>query len=72
VDADNRFYQLATMRLNAGTDTYLDVYIAENALLNARLTLVSLQLAAQQNSITLYKALGGGWQETSSPASVSP
>ncbi len=72
VDADNRYYQLATMRLNAGTDTYLDVYIAENALLNARLTLVSLKLAAQQNSITLYKVLGGGWQEASSPASAAP
>lgn len=72
VGADNRYYQLATMRLNAGIGNYLDVLIAENALLNARLDLVSLKLAALQNNITLYKALGGGWQENSSPTVVFP
>ncbi len=72
VDADNRYYQLANMRFKAGIDNYLNVLVAENALFSARLTLVSLELAAQQNSITLYKALGGGWQETSAPAPALP
>jgi multidrug efflux system outer membrane protein len=72
VDADNRYYQLADMRFEAGVDNYLNVLLAENALFGARLSLVSLKLAAQQNSITLYMALGGGWQETSAPAPALP
>ena len=72
VDADNRYYQLATMRLTTGTGTYLDVLIAENSLLTARLDLVSLKLAALQNSVTLYKALGGGWEAESSSTSGPP
>ncbi|HVE21375.1 MAG TPA: efflux transporter outer membrane subunit [Acidocella sp.] len=72
VDADSRYYQLADMRFRAGVDNYLNVLVAENALFSARLTLVSLKLAAQQNSLTLYKALGGGWQETSAPAPALP
>jgi multidrug efflux system outer membrane protein len=72
VDADSRYYQLADMRFEGGVDNYLNVLIAENALFSARLTLVSLKLAAQQNSLTLYKALGGGWQETSAPAAALP
>jgi multidrug efflux system outer membrane protein len=66
VDADTRYYQLSLMRFRAGIDTYLNVLYSENSLLSARLSLVSLQLAAMQNDITLYKALGGGWQEYSS------
>ena len=72
VDADNRYYQLADMRFEAGVDNYLNVLLAENALFGARLSLVSLKLAAQQNSITLYMALGGGWQETSALAPALP
>ena len=72
VDADSRYYQLADMRFTAGVDNYLNVLVAENALFSARLTLVSLKLAAQQNSLMLYKALGGGWQETSAPAPALP
>ena len=62
VAADTRYYTLAQMRFNAGIDNYLNVLLAQDSLLSARLTLVSLQLAQQQNEITLYKALGGGWQ----------
>jgi outer membrane protein, multidrug efflux system len=72
VDADSRYYQLADMRFRGGVDNYLNVLVAENALFNARLSLVSLKLAAQQNSITLYEALGGGWQERSGPAPALP
>ncbi len=63
INADERYYHLASMSFNAGIDNYLNVLTAQNALLNARLYFVSLLLAQQQNEITLYKALGGGWQE---------
>ena len=72
VDADALFYKLADMRFRNGVDTYLNVLVAQNSLLTARLTLISLHLAELQNSITLYKALGGGWQEHSSQASLEP
>ena len=72
VDADARFYELADMRFRNGADNYLNVLVAQNSLLSARLTLISLKLAELQNSITLYKALGGGWQEHSLQASAEP
>lgn len=63
VDASNKYYNLAQMRFQSGVDSYLNVLVAQNTLLSAQLTLVSLQLAQQQNAITLYNALGGGWNE---------
>jgi multidrug efflux system outer membrane protein len=71
VDSYARYYQLSNMRFHGGADTYLNVLVAQNSLLNSRLTLISLKLAAMQNSITLYKALGGGWAETSSVVQLS-
>jgi multidrug efflux system outer membrane protein len=63
VGADQNYYDLANMRFKAGVDSYLNVLVARNSLFSAQLTLVSLQLASMQNEVTLYKALGGGWQE---------
>jgi multidrug efflux system outer membrane protein len=63
VAADQRYYDLANMRFKAGVDSYLNVLVARNSLFSAQLTLVSLQLESMQNDVTLYKALGGGWQE---------
>lgn len=68
VAANTRYFTLAQMTYQAGIDNYLNVLTAQNALLNARLGYVSLLLAQQQNEITLYKALGGGWQEAGSAA----
>ena len=38
------------MRFRNGVDTYLNVLVAQNSLLSARLTLISLRLAQLQNS----------------------
>jgi outer membrane protein, multidrug efflux system len=46
------------------------VLIAQNSLFSAQLTLINLKLTTMQNAVTLYKALGGGWQEHSTQASV--
>jgi len=62
VQADQTNYDLSLMRFKAGVDAYLTVLIAEESLFSARLTLISLQLYQQQNLVTLYKALGGGWK----------
>ena len=71
VDADNRYYQLSDMRFKAGIDSYLNVLIAHDALFNAQLTLINLKLASMQSSITLYKALGGGWQAHAAPEALA-
>jgi multidrug efflux system outer membrane protein len=68
VDADRRYFSLSNMRFEAGVDSYLDVLVAENALFEAELTLISLRLTEKQNLITLYKALGGGWSEQTATA----
>ena len=63
VDADTRYFNISQMRSTAGVDTYLNVLVAQSSLFGAQLNLVSLRLAEQQNLVSLYKALGGGWTE---------
>ena len=63
VGADQRYFDLSKMRADAGADTFLNELIAENSLFGAQINLVSLNLARQQNLVTLYKALGGGWTD---------
>jgi multidrug efflux system outer membrane protein len=67
VAADSRDFSLSKMRFDAGADSYLTVLVAQGSLFSARLDLIALKLAEQQNLITLYKALGGGWAEHSKP-----
>ncbi|WP_158742930.1 efflux transporter outer membrane subunit [Acidisphaera sp. L21] len=63
VAADTRFFNISQLRVNAGVDTYLNELVAQSSLFGAQLNLVSLRLAEQQNLVTLYKALGGGWTD---------
>ncbi len=51
------------MRYKGGIDTFLNVLVAQNSLFAAQLNEVSVRLSEQQNLVTLYKALGGGWSE---------
>ena len=67
VDADQRYYNIAKMRSDAGADTYLNVLVAQSSLFSAQINLVSLNLAEQQNLVTLYKSLGGGWTDRVQP-----
>ena len=68
VDADARYYTLSKMRFDTGIATDLDVLVAQNSLFGAQLNLISLELAARENDVTLYKALGGGWDGRESVA----
>lgn len=72
VDADARYFDLASMRFRTGTDTYLNVLVAQKDLFDAQLSLISLRLSAMQNELTFYKALGGGWNERTPVAEVKP
>lgn len=65
VGATGRAYQLSQERYKAGRDSYLDVLDSQRSYYAAQQTLIAAQLAQQDNRVTLYKALGGGWRESS-------
>ena len=58
-----RSLELSDFRYRNGADTYLNVLIAQTALYNAELTLVSTRLQRLTSLVDLYRSLGGGWIE---------
>jgi multidrug efflux system outer membrane protein len=72
VDAAADSVRLSTMLFKAGVDNYLPVLTAQQTLYSAQQTLLNLKQAQLANLVTLYKALGGGWNEhTVAAASAS-
>jgi len=53
---------LATSRYRAGYSPYLDQLDAERGLLSAELAIVQVRADRLNALVTLYQALGGGWQ----------
>jgi len=72
VTANADAYRLAQMRFRAGVDSYLASLDAERSLYAAQQGLVSLKQAELGNLVTLYKALGGGWQEHTVASAAPP
>lgn len=62
VAADADAYRLARMRFRAGVDNYLSTLDAQRSLYAAQQGLITVRQAELANKVTLYKALGGGWQ----------
>lgn len=60
--AAQRAYDISVAQLRAGTIDLITILTAQNALFSAEDALVQAQLAHLQAVISLYKALGGGWQ----------
>lgn len=60
--AAERADELSRIRYEAGSDSYLVLLDAQRSLYAAQQALISTVLAQQTNRVTLYKALGGGWQ----------
>jgi len=56
-------FRLADLRFQNGASSYLDVLEAQRALFQSQQAVVVVQAAQQQNLVTLYKVLGGGWKE---------
>lgn len=54
--------ETSTLLFRADRATYLEVLIAQQAALEARLELVDAQRELAQARVNVYKALGGGWQ----------
>ena len=65
VDATSQAYELSQQRYKTGADSYLTLLDAQRSFYGAQQGLISTRLAEQGNRVTLYKALGGGWQEHS-------
>ncbi len=53
-------------RYEGGLTTYLDVVVAQNTYLQAKLASIDLNTRRQIASVTLIKALGGGWCDSNS------
>jgi outer membrane protein, multidrug efflux system len=67
--ASREAYRLSDMRFQGGIDNYLAVLDSQRTLYSAQQDLVTVKLSRLQNLVTLYKALGGGWNErTVAPA----
>jgi outer membrane protein, multidrug efflux system len=63
VAADAHAYRLAEMRFRSGVDNYLATLDAQRSLYADQEGLVTVGQAELANRVTLYKALGGGWQQ---------
>jgi outer membrane protein TolC len=48
--------------LNYGSATYIEVLNAQSSLLSAQLSKINDRLQQLDATITLYRALGGGWK----------
>ncbi len=57
-------YRLADLRYRSGASSYFDALDAQRSLFAAQLLLVQTQQLQLQNLVTLYRALGGGWNES--------
>ena len=62
VEKARRAFQFAKTQMSAGTANILAVLNTENALFNAQDELVQIQYLRLQSLVSLFTALGGGWQ----------
>jgi multidrug efflux system outer membrane protein len=62
VSAQQSRFDLTDLRYRNGADSYLVVLLAQQDLYAAQQALIQTRLTRLANLITLYKALGGGWQ----------
>ena len=67
VQAEQRRYDLSDARYRNGVDNYLSVLLAQQDLYSAQQNLVALHFSRLANLVSLYQALGGGWQENAVP-----
>jgi NodT family efflux transporter outer membrane factor (OMF) lipoprotein len=56
-------YKLARIQYDNGAISYLDVLTAETNLVNANAALADSDQALASDQVTVFKALGGGWEQ---------
>ena len=62
-DAQRHAFELAQVRYANGSISYLDLLNTETNLVNADLTLADSSQALASDQATVFKSLGGGWQQ---------
>lgn len=67
VAATERSYRLSEARYRKGVDSYLTVLDAQRSLYSAQQNLITARLLEATNRVTLYRVLGGGWQDGAAP-----
>jgi multidrug efflux system outer membrane protein len=72
VQAEQSRYDLSNARYRNGADSYLTVLSAQQDLYSAQQNLVALRFSRLSNLVSLYQALGGGWQENTLQAGNNP
>lgn len=65
--AEQKRSDLAELRFRNGIASFLDVLDAQRALFQTQQATIVVQAAQQQNLVTLYKVLGGGWKGGATP-----
>jgi multidrug efflux system outer membrane protein len=63
LQAEQKRSDLAELRFRNGVSSFLDVLDAQRALFQTQQATIIVQAAQQQNLVTLYKVLGGGWKD---------
>ncbi len=63
VAASLKSYRVYDARYKQGADSYLNALISQRALYAAQQNLITAQLSELTNLVTVYKVLGGGWQQ---------
>ncbi|GAB3264584.1 efflux transporter outer membrane subunit [Chitinimonas naiadis] len=73
VSATQQSLDLSDARFRKGVDSYLTLLDAQRSLYTAEQGLITVRQTRQANLVTLYKVLGGGWQETNgaNPAKIA-
>ena len=72
VEAAGRAYELSEARYEAGRDNYLLLLDSLRTYYRAQQGLIAIRLLEQANRVALYRALGGGWRETTEAAPSDP
>lgn len=62
-NAESARFKLSDLRYQNGIASYLDLLDAQRSLFSAQQAVVQTRLAQLQSQVTLYKTLGGGWNE---------
>ena len=71
VRAANSAVELAKVRYRKGLVTYLDVLDAQRTVLSAETQLVQTERARLSDMVSLFKAMGGGWELTLPPGKIA-
>ena len=67
VDSAQHSFDLSNARYKGGVTSYLEVLTAEQTLLQDQVTAINIESRQFAASVSLVRALGGGWDRTQLP-----